>query len=67
MVMGLVLLPGMMTGQILGGVDPVVAVKYQVAIMFMILAGNGLSTALMMNFSINCYFTPAHQLRWEVL
>lgn len=35
--MGLVSLPGMMTGQILSGVDPFTAVKYQVAIMFAIL------------------------------
>ncbi|MDD2402088.1 MAG: ABC transporter permease [Clostridia bacterium] len=31
--MGLVALPGMMTGQILGGVVPIVAIKYQIAIM----------------------------------
>jgi putative ABC transport system permease protein len=36
---GLVSLPGMMTGQILGGVDPVEAVKYQILIMFLISGG----------------------------
>ncbi|BAW80562.1 ABC transporter permease [Candidatus Nitrosoglobus terrae] len=33
---GLVSLPGMMTGQILAGVDPIEAVKYQMLIMFLI-------------------------------
>ncbi len=67
MVVGLVQLPGMMTGQILSGIDPVIAVRYQIVIMFMILAGNGLTTVMMMQFSLNRFFTPAHQLRREVL
>jgi len=39
---GLVSLPGMMTGQILGGVPPVEAVKYQLLVMFLIAGGTGL-------------------------
>ncbi len=39
---GVVFLPGMMTGQILAGVDPVEAVKYQILIMFLIAGGTGL-------------------------
>lgn len=39
---GLVSLPGMMTGQILAGVAPVEAVKYQLLIMFLIAGGTGL-------------------------
>jgi putative ABC transport system permease protein len=38
---GLVSLPGMMTGQILGGTPPIEAVKYQILIMFLIGAGSG--------------------------
>jgi len=38
---GLVSLPGMMTGQILGGTPPIEAVKYQILIMFLIAAGTG--------------------------
>ncbi len=38
---GLVALPGMMTGQILAGVDPVDAVKYQILVMFLIAGGTG--------------------------
>ena len=43
---GLVSLPGMMTGQILSGVDPVVAVRYQMMVMFMVLGSSGISTIL---------------------
>ena len=39
---GVVSLPGMMTGQILAGVDPVEAVKYQLLIMFLIAGGTAL-------------------------
>jgi ABC-type iron transport system FetAB permease component len=38
---GLVSLPGMMTGQILSGVPPVEAVKYQILVMFLIAGGTG--------------------------
>ncbi|HJN53216.1 MAG: iron export ABC transporter permease subunit FetB [Pseudomonadales bacterium] len=38
---GIVSLPGMMTGQILSGTEPVEAVKYQILIMFLIAAGTG--------------------------
>jgi putative ABC transport system permease protein len=41
---GRVSLPGMMTGQILAGVEPVDAVKYQLLIMFLIAGGTGLGT-----------------------
>jgi len=41
---GLVSLPGMMTGQILAGVEPTDAVKYQLLIMFLIAGGTGLGT-----------------------
>jgi putative ABC transport system permease protein len=39
---GVVSLPGMMTGQILGGVPPAEAVKYQILVMFLIAGGTGL-------------------------
>jgi putative ABC transport system permease protein len=41
---GLVSLPGMMTGQILSGIEPVEAVKYQILIMFLIGGGTGFGT-----------------------
>jgi putative ABC transport system permease protein len=43
---GLVSLPGMMTGQILSGVDPIIAVRYQIMVMFMVLGSSGISTIL---------------------
>jgi putative ABC transport system permease protein len=43
---GLVSLPGMMTGQILSGVSPLVAARYQVMVMCMIFASAGISTAI---------------------
>ena len=39
---GIISLPGMMTGQILSGVDPVEATKYQILIMFLIAGSTGL-------------------------
>ncbi len=41
---GIVSLPGMMTGQILAGSPPALAVKYQILIMFTIAAGTGFGT-----------------------
>ena len=43
---GLVSLPGMMTGQILSGVSPLIAVRYQIMVMCMIFSAVGLSTVL---------------------
>ena len=43
---GLVSLPGMMTGQILSGVDPVIAVRYQIMVMGMVLGSSGISVIL---------------------
>lgn len=45
---GLVALPGMMTGQILSGVSPLIAVRYQILIMTMVFGTSGLSSALML-------------------
>ena len=48
---GLVALPGMMTGQILSGVTPLVAVRYQIVVMAMLFAASGLSAALYLQLS----------------
>lgn len=42
---GLVSLPGMMTGQILSGVDPLMAVRYQIVVMCMVYGSAGLAAA----------------------
>ncbi len=46
---GLVSLPGMMTGQILSGVSPLVAARYQIMIMCMIFAASGISVAVFLS------------------
>ena len=46
---GLVALPGMMTGQILSGVSPLIAVRYQIVIMTMILGTTGLGAAIILH------------------
>ena len=43
---GLVSLPGMMTGQILSGIDPLIAVRYQIMIMTMVLSSAGISAII---------------------
>jgi putative ABC transport system permease protein len=43
---GLVSLPGMMTGQILSGVSPLVASRYQILVMVMIFVSAGLSVSI---------------------
>ena len=65
MVVGLVFLPGMMTGQILVGADPVTAAKYQMVVMFMLPAATALSIILAVFAYLPRLFTPAHQLRDE--
>lgn len=48
---GLVALPGMMTGQILSGVSPLIAVRYQIMVMFMTFAAAGISSAIFLVLS----------------
>ncbi len=52
---GLVSLPGMMTGQIISGVDPLIAVRYQMMVMLMILGSAGISVAVYL--MMRKYFT----------
>ena len=42
---GLVSLPGMMTGQILSGISPLIAVRYQIMVMCMVYGSAGISSA----------------------
>lgn len=53
---GVISLPGMMTGQILGGNDPIIAVKYQIMIMLAILAGIILTVFISLAVSIRYAF-----------
>jgi putative ABC transport system permease protein len=61
MVVGIVSLPGMMTGQLLAGTSPVEAVKYQVVIMFLIASGTALGTVSVVLLSYRRLFNEDHQ------
>ena len=50
---GLVSLPGMMTGQILSGVEPLTAARYQIMVMCMIFSTAGLAAVLYMTLKKN--------------
>lgn len=50
---GLVSFPGMMTGQILVGVDPLLAARYQIMVMCMLFSASGLSAALFLHLLKN--------------
>ncbi len=52
---GLVSLPGMMTGQILSGVSPFIAARYQIMVMCMLFASSGLSAACFLTLIIKNY------------
>lgn len=61
--MGIVALPGMMTGQILSGTAPVIAVRYQIAIMCAITGAVAITSYLILLQGYRHYFTAAHQLQ----
>ncbi len=65
MVVGLVSLPGMMTGQILAGADPVDAVKYQMVVMFMLLATTSLGCVGIAFYTFKKMFDERGRLRRE--
>jgi len=65
MVVGLVSLPGMMTGQLLAGALPLGAVRYQIVIMFLIAAATALSTVLAVLLSYRKLFNSKHQFLYH--
>ncbi len=65
--MGIVSLPGMMTGQILSGVDPQEAVKYQVLIMLLIGGATGLGVIGATLASTFRLTDNRHRLRLDML
>lgn len=64
---GLVALPGMMTGQILAGADPVDAVKYQLLIMFLIAGGTGIGLTAAVMGGARLLSDDRHRLRLDRL
>ncbi|GJQ50405.1 MAG: iron export ABC transporter permease subunit FetB [Candidatus Kuenenia stuttgartiensis] len=67
MVMGIVHLPGMMTGQIIAGSSPVTAVKYQIIIILSIAATVALTSWVFVLLLDKKFFTPYHQIRYELV
>jgi putative ABC transport system permease protein len=60
--MGIVSLPGMMTGQILSGTSPLIATKYQIAIMLGIVGSVALSVILFVILGYRTFFNQEDQL-----
>ena len=61
MVVGIVSIPGMMTGQLLAGVDPLSAVEYQIVIMFLIASGTALGPVGVVLLGYRRLFNERHQ------
>ncbi|MDF2674425.1 MAG: iron export transporter permease subunit FetB [Clostridiales bacterium] len=60
--MGIVFLPGMMTGQILSGTSPVTAIEYQIAIMLGILGSVALTVIIFVQLGYKTFFNKEDQL-----
>jgi putative ABC transport system permease protein len=60
-VVGIVSLPGMMTGQVLAGQSPLQAVRYQIVIMFLIAASSALGTVLAVLLTYRRLFSADHR------
>jgi putative ABC transport system permease protein len=60
---GLVQLPGMMTGMIVAGADPLVAVRYQILIMFAFASSAALTSILLSLLSYRLWFTEDESLK----
>jgi len=67
MIVGIVSLPGMMTGQLLSGTSPIEAVKYQIAILFLIASATALGTVAATTLALLRTTNRDHQLQFEKL
>lgn len=63
MSVGVVSIPGMMTGQILAGVSPLIAIKYQIVIMLLLVGSTALSTIFALHIVRRLSFTATHQIK----
>lgn len=64
---GLVFIPGMMTGQLMAGVDPVEAAKYQALVMFLIAGGTAIGTTMAVFLTVWRLSDERHRLRLDRL
>lgn len=60
---GVVFIPGMMTGQILAGADPLLAIRYQIVVMLMLVGSTALGSLLVVHLARMRCFGPGHNLR----
>ena len=61
-VVGLVSLPGAMTGMILAGASPLAAIRLQLLVMYMLLGGNAFAALISGELTLRRLFTADHQL-----
>jgi len=61
--LGIVSLPGMMTGLILAGASPLEAIKYQIMVTFMLLSTTSISSCLACYLSYKSFFNSRKQLK----
>jgi putative ABC transport system permease protein len=61
-VVGLVALPGAMTGLILAGVSAIAAIRLQLVVMYMLLGGNAFAALVAGQLTMRRLFTPSQQL-----
>lgn len=66
MTVGLVHLPGIMVGQLLGGAAPVVAAKYQIIIMLMVASSVTVASSVFASMALGRFFTPRQQLKRQL-
>lgn len=60
---GIIFLPGAMAGMIIGGADPLEAVRLQIVVLYMLLGSVSIAAILVGLLSYRSFFTPRHQLR----
>ena len=60
---GIIFLPGAMAGMIIGGADPLEAVRLQIVVLYMLLGSVSVAAILVGLLSYRSFFTPRHQLR----
>ena len=60
---GIVFIPGMMTGQIIAGTDPMTSIKYQIIVMLMLVGSTALGSIIVLSIVRRLCFSTAHQLK----
>jgi putative ABC transport system permease protein len=64
---GLITLPGIMTGQIIAGMDPIEAVKYQILLMFLLAGASGVAVLVVAELALRRLSDARQRLRLDRL